>query len=670
MTRADDTRAAVLRSLGEWAERGWIRSLDAALARFIADLCPDAPGAVLLATALVATLEGQGHTCLVLDELADAGGALPLSDEARDALARVLGSMPRSMPQGTDAWRDVLAASDAVHVDRGRVADRDGTGGNEPLVLCGGRLYLRRYWRHERRVAARIRVRSETFALVDDDATRRNAACDRATREALDRLMPSDRKAIDDAVDWQKIACALALRGRLSIITGGPGTGKTFTAARVLALLHTTADAPERLRVALAAPTGKAAARLRQSIDEALGSMAPNGAARDFFARIGPARTLHSLLGTRHGSRHFRHDASHPLDVDVLVVDEASMIHIEMMDALLDALPESSRLLLIGDKDQLASVEAGAVLGELCRDAEAVRYTPETARYVKAVAGQTVPASSIDLRGPPLAQQTIVLRRSQRFGGAIDRLAQAVNRGDVGESAALLRSSADDGLAWIVSPSPSAIVALAVDGAAGYRRYVDALRSRPSRASNEVDAAWVRSVLDGFDRFRVLCAVRRGDWGVEQVNVAIEEALTARGHVAGGSDWYEGRPVLVTRNDASLGVFNGDIGIALGSSRGAGLRVYFTDGPRLRSIGVAHLAHVETAWAMTVHKAQGSEFDHAVLVLPADRSAVTTRELVYTGVTRARSAFTLVSSRGEALADAIGRTTRRSSGLQGFIREG
>jgi exodeoxyribonuclease V alpha subunit len=636
----------MLDTLADWADRGWLRRLDAALARFVADVAPSADGVVLLATALVAHLEGQGHTCLALDALlADPAGTVGWSEHARLALEARLAEMPRA---ATD-WIESLSRCKAVSCD--------GAGG-EPLVLVGTRLYLRRYWYYERRVASGVKARLAVVEAVDEAAT----------RGWLDRLFPEPSDG--DTIDWQKVACALALRGRLAIVTGGPGTGKTFTAARFLALLYATSHQRDTLRIALAAPTGKAAARLEQSITAALAGLKADAALDGLHARIAPARTLHGLLGTRPDTRRFRHDASSPLAVDVVVVDEASMVHVEMMQALLDALPPHARLLLLGDKDQLASVEAGAVLGELCRDADRARYSADTARYVEATCGQRIPDDdrgvnddANDDAGPPLAQRTVMLRVSRRFSNDIGALAQAVNAGDASTATGLL--SADGGATrWMQSASPQAVVDLALPG---YRACLDAIGRGPASSSTDDRSAWIRDVLSAFERFRVLCAVREGEWGVAGLNRAIAARFAHDGLLAADGEWYEGRPVMVTRNDADLGVFNGDIGIALRLARGADLRACFVVGSQVRTIGVGRLGPVETAFAMTVHKSQGSEFDHTVLVLPPTSSPVITRELVYTGITRARSAFTLVSSGSGTLVDAIARTTRRSSGLLAFI---
>ncbi len=671
---------AMLAILADWAERGWIRRIDAALPRFLAEASPGVAPPVLLAAAITAHLEGRGHTCVSIDEWLETPE--PLLGWRPEPLAALASTMS-TLPADAAGWCAVLQSSDVVDVvdgdDAPARASRAGDARpSRPLVLRGGRLYLRRYWSYERQVAEQVTRRVAALEPVDEMAARR----------WLDRLFP-DAAAADAGPDWQKIACAVALRGRFAVVTGGPGTGKTYTAARLLALLHALNSGLDRdvpgerrqLRIALAAPTGKAAARLKQSIDSAIvGLHAAFGddlSARDLVASIGKAKTLHALLGARPGTRHFIHHAGNPLALDVLVVDEASMVHLEMMAALLDALPATARIVLLGDKDQLASVEAGAVLGELCRDAHRGRYTRDTARYLAAVTGCEIPDSEIDAAGPPLAQRTVMLRTSRRFGGAIGALATAVHEGDFDAVDACLSSDRSGVVCRMAPTTPSAVVELAVVGRTGapggYRSYLDQIASRPAEAAG-VDA-WARRILAAFDRFRVLCAVRDGDWGVVELNRAIEKRLRHDGLIGGVGEWYQGRPVMVTRNDRGLGVYNGDIGIVLRGAPDAGaavastpLRVCFADGDdAVRFVAVGRLADVETAYAMTVHKAQGSEFSHAVLVLAEGRSAVATRELVYTGVTRAREALTVVAGADSALSDAMTRTARRSSGLHELL---
>jgi len=645
----DDTQAAFWQEVERLTEAGELRRLSGVFARFVATLGTVAPARampLLLASLVLSELEGRGHSCLLLDDLAgDPAALLGWADEDWKALARAA----KPLPRGAKGWIRELAACEQVW----RVGDFDY---DQPLVLDDARLYLRRYWRDEMLVAASVRMRAQERHPVDIDAA----------HTWIEALFGAQRAG--ETPDWQRIACAVALRGAFAIITGGPGTGKTYTVARLLALLFATAPDAARQRIALAAPTGKAAARLKQSIDKALGELADRvGNAlplRELTARMGAARTLHSLLGARPDTRSFAHHRGNPLDVDVLIVDEASMVHLEMMASLLDALPPGATLILLGDKDQLASVEAGAVLGDLCHDAQAGRYDADTLAYVRAASGETIPqAYSGAGAGGPLAQQTVMLRHSRRFGGPIGKLALAVNAGDVDAAAAVLRGSDAAGvLRWIDHAHQHHVIQLAVDG---YRPYLELLRAGPSAHAGHED--WVRAVLQRFEAFRVLCAVREGEWGVEGLNDAIETRLANAGLVVRG-DWYVGRPVMVTRNDYPTGTFNGDIGLALNDpARPGSLRVWFLEGDNVRSVLATRLRHVETAYAMTVHKSQGSEFAHTVLALPKEGGAVLARELVYTGITRASRQFTLATPAPAVLGDAILRRTHRASGLRGMV---
>lgn len=655
------TDRSLLEALKSWSTQGWLRRLDSAFARFMGDLAPGEAPAVLLAAALCAHMEGRGHACLQIDLLIqDANGLLGWPPEGAAAMAAVMAGLPGASVD----WLSALNGSTLVHVDGGADAVIDGS---QPLVLSGSRLYLRRYWAYEKRIAGQVLARGVLPVPLDTPFV----------RQQLDLLFPPGESG--PGPDWQKVACGIALRGRLSIITGGPGTGKTYVAARLLALLFAIDPARERLRIALAAPTGKAAARLKQSIEGALGELQEKlGGALDLAAlasHIPAARTLHSLLGARPDTRQFRFNAAHPLDVDVLIVDEASMVHLEMMAALLEALPREACVIFLGDKDQLASVEAGAVLGDLCSYAEEGLYGAGTLAWVKEVTGETIPESFAG-QGSPLAQQTVMLRKSRRFGGSIGQLALAVNAGQAAIANSLFdRASAGAEVVRIDATSADAAVRLALRGRPGapqsFSRYLDLLTARHADAS--AHEVWAKAILQAYDDFRLLCAVREGEWGAAGLNQSVERALVAEGKLRKGGEWYEGRPVMVTRNDPALGVYNGDIGIVLKTpsiepgSTATSLRAWFIDGDKVRSVSVSRLAHVETAFAMTVHKSQGSEFAHTVLVLPKDPSHVLTRELVYTGITRARVAFTLVSGRGPAFAEAIGHKTKRAGGLMGLL---
>ncbi len=657
-------RERVLRCLRAWAQAGWLRHLDVAFAGFVAEAAPRDDPLVLLAAALVAQLEGLGHVCLLLREpvgpepdprQADAFGTAWQGTEAPwvelglpGALATQMLELARELaPAGSElapAWARALRQADAVWcVEQGEACDR-----GQPLVFEQGRLYLRRYRDYERRLATQWLERSRRREQLDPPRV----------AQAMRDLF-GEAGAGGAEPDWQRIACALALRAGVGVITGGPGTGKTFTAARLLVLLFATASRPEQLRVALAAPTGKAAARLKQSIDTALAQLAARlgeQPALRLASRIGPARTLHALLGARGDTRRLRHHAGNPLDLDLLLVDEASMVHLEMMADLLDALPPHARLVLLGDSDQLASVEAGAVLGELCVHARDGRYLPGTAREVLELSGQALPQALQDEQGPLLAPQVAMLRSSRRFGGGIASLADAVNRGDARKAQEVLLEREE--LHWQRAAQPREVCEAAVADP-GLRACLELARAGCDGEGEQLDA-WALRVLQGFDALRVLCALRQGPWGVEAMNRQLEQALRARSLLGSPGPWYEARPVMVTRNDPELGLFNGDVGIALRGHGGA-LRVAFAQATGVRWIAPGRLAHVETAFAMTVHKSQGSEFSHALLVL-GDGLGVS-RELVYTGVTRARSRLSLFTAQEGVLRQGLERVIRRSSGL-------
>ena len=627
-------------------EAGQLRRLSGAFARFIAALGPAAP-ALALACVLLSELEGRGHSCLMLDELVDDPAALMgWSDEQWRALAGACAALPNSVA----AWRAQLSGA-------AQVWQAGELGVDQPLVLDGERLYLRRYWRDETLVATSIAARARAPRTVDAGRV----------RAWLDILFTAPDIPGADGPDWQKLACAIAMRQAVAIITGGPGTGKTYTVARLLALLFAVAPDAGGQRIALAAPTGKAAARLKQSIDKALAELADKVGdqlpLRELTSRMGAARTLHSLLGARPDTRAFAHNRANPLDVDVLIVDEASMVHLEMMAALLDALPAGAMLVLLGDKDQLASVEAGAVLGDLCHDAQAGGYDAATRAYALAASGEAIPPQLQGSAGA-LAQQTVMLRHSRRFSGPIGQLALAINAGDVARAEQVLRDGGD-AVHWIENAQQQHVLQLA---SAGYRPYLEMIDEIEGKQEGAGHDGWVRRVLQSFESFRLLCAVREGEWGVGGLNPAIEQRLESARLIRRRGDWYVGRPVMVTRNDYGTRVFNGDIGLTLADpARPDSLRVYFLEGDVVRSVLATRLRHVETAYAMTVHKSQGSEFAHTVLVLPKAGGGMLARELVYTGITRASRQFTLVSPASAVLAEAVKRKTQRASGLRQML---
>ncbi|MBK1695290.1 exodeoxyribonuclease V subunit alpha [Chromatium weissei] len=502
---------------------------------------------------------------------------------------------------------------------------------------------------------------------------------------------------------WEKIACALAARSAFAIITGGPGTGKTTTVVRLLALLQgLTFDAQQPpLRIRLAAPTGKAAARLNASIAERIADLPlaalPNG--EQIRAAIPTAvTTLHRLLEPLPHSRHFRYHAGNPLPVDVVVVDEASMVDVEMMARLLEALHSETRLILLGDKDQLASVEAGAVLGDLCAGASAAHYTPTTCDWMQRVTGATLPNEYMDTNGLALAQVTVMLRRSYRFraNGGIGALAALVNA-DSPLSAqhfpdqrlnAALQLFTDEAvhagqLAAIQLPNTQAteFVDLVCDG---YRGYLTALHDGDPGDDAEQTAvdAWAQTVLTAQAQFQLLAVLREGMWGVTGLNQQIvtllqQKKLLRIEHATGApATWFAGRPVLVTRNDANLRLMNGDIGITFAvpvrNAERRVLRVAFPLGDGsggIRWVLPSRLSAVETVFAMTVHKSQGSEFAHTALVLPDVVNPVLTQELIYTAITRSKQRFTLLYAQPSVLGEALCRRVARVSGIANALMQ-
>ena len=708
--------AVLFALLDRWVERGWLRSLDRAFAAFLhreanresrennGNTVSEASPLLLLAAALASHQLGRGHVCLDLAQtLATPDLALSLPPEG-DSLedppplpSRVMAALD------LDAWRTALTQPELV---------AEGPG-STPLVLAGSRerprLYLRRYWQHEQDIHSRIVARlSETDSDDTPDAAR--------LRPILDALFPEPTQPAP--LDWQKAACALAGRSRFAVITGGPGTGKTTTVVRLLALLQAQAFGEgegareQALRIRLAAPTGKAAARLNESIAGQVARLDLNGLADDpeRLREVIPKEvsTLHRLLGSRPDTRRFRHDRHNPLPLDVLVVDEASMVDVGMMAAMLEALPPRARLVLLGDKDQLASVEAGSVLGDLCARAEGGHYTLATAEWLAKATGQPLPSDTLDADGQPLDQAIAMLRVSHRFTAesGIGQLAAAINleaepapkRRAITE--ALSAGFADLSHLKLSIDDERGLARLAVTGCperfpnagqgrihrdetlpppVGYRHFLSVMAERrpADDAEQEQFDAWARAVLAAHGHFQLLCALRRGPWGVEGLNERVRRALEREKLIDsqdGRQRWYPGRPVLVTKNDYGLGLMNGDIGITLDMPRPDSkpdndrrlLRVAFPAGDgtdRIKWVLPSRLQSVETVFAMTVHKSQGSEFTHAALVLPDAPNPILTRELVYTGITRARHWLTLVETGRGQLMDAAQRRVMRVSGL-------
>ena len=595
--------------------------LEAHMARLLTRLAEREDPLLTLGVRLACRATSQGDICVSLGEAA--GQPLAALGEGEAGLAPPL-----------RVWCEALR--------RHAVVGRPGE--YAPLILDeAGRLYLYRYWAYERQLAL------DLLGRIGDDP---GDVDPRRVRDGLDRLFPPTA----DGVDWQRIAATVAALKRFCVISGGPGTGKTTTVVRILALLLEQA-AGRPLHIALAAPTGKAAARMQEAIRISRETLQVTDRIRDAIPV--EATTIHRLLGFRPGSVDFRHDRDNPLPVDVLVVDEASMVDLALMAKLVRAVPPRARLILLGDKDQLASVEAGAVLGDICGDSPG--FSAVFRRRLREVTGQepagtpcTAPCSgSGPETGPPIRDAIVLLTRSYRFGqqSGIGRLARLVNQGDGRSALALLEGGECEDVVWRPLPSPRELAPRLAEAAERLGAYL---------ATETPEAA-----LAALDRFRVLSAHRTGPFGVEALNQLIEECLEARGVIRPRSPWYCGRPVLVTANDYNLRLFNGDLGITLADPAAEGKpRVFFrTAEGGVRRLPPARLPALETAYATTVHKSQGSEAEEILLILPNELTPVMTRELVYTGITRARSRVEIWGS-AEVLAAAAARRLTRSSGLR------
>jgi exodeoxyribonuclease V alpha subunit len=584
-----------------------LRDLDRHFARWMGGLSGDFSEPLILAAALASQRLGEGDVCVDLSRFA--GQRLFTAQPAEDGLPA----------PDLNSWIDALRASAAVGTPE--APDR-------PLILDGTRLYLSRYWHFEKILADDLHRLASTPVPVDVDRL----------EAALDRLFPGG-PAMEEP-DGQKTAAALAALRSLCIVSGGPGTGKTHTVAVILALIAELAGQPFP-RIVLAAPTGKAAARLTEAIRQARERLPVAAGIQDAIPT--EAMTLHRLIKFRPNRANPGHGPGNPLHLDLLVIDEASMIDLPLMSRTVSALPGHARLILLGDKDQLASVEAGNVFADLCAP-PGRGYSPALCAMLKRCAGYNGPE---DPHAPALADCLALLEKSYRFGprSGIGALARAVRAGT--DPMPVFDAGTTDVTHVAHAPAgPSSAPVAAIDAFGAIFRADD-----PAHA------------LACLENFAILCATREGPAGVGESNYRVEMGLKAAGMAVETGGMYRGRPILVTRNDYQLGVFNGDIGILWPDPVDGVLRAWFrqADGA-LKKISPGRLPAHETAFAMTVHKAQGSEFDRVLLLLPDRDVQVLSRELLYTAATRARKHIEIRGPAG-LIRKAAARTAERASGL-------
>ena len=665
-----------LESLQPWVQAGVLAAVDVHAVALCADLAGEERPDVLLACALAVRAPRHGHVCvdlhgLHLDKLARAQRPTA-SPQQQNTAAQV------ALPVDRNAWATSVASSPMV---------RSTVEGLTPWALWGGLLYVDRYHRYEVRLARQLSDRFDATREVADPAL---------LKSGLDALFGAPEAG---PVDRQRLAAAMAVLRGATVVSGGPGTGKTYTVRNVLTLLvaqWVAVDAHRPLpRIAVAAPTGKAAARVVESLLDGLDAHIARAQAAvpagwpieglaTVLGELAPW-TIHRLLGWRPDDpTRFRHHADNPLPYDIVVVDEASMVDLALMGKLIDALLPEARVVLLGDRHQLASVEAGSVLADLCgasaADGTAVRLSPSMRHLLAEVAG-------LDLTNTPSPQPStprdgvVFLTRTRRFrdDSGIKAFAEACVEGRVDDAIEVTApwptgqpkrlALQEDGRPvggdiGRLTPRPGGALPVEARAAirSGFTPYLELLRSG-RQPRHDDDAALHAEVLQLLGGFRILCAHRSGPLGVQGMGAAAEDLLVDGGWIRPEEGtWYAGRPVLITRNDYGVQLFNGDIGIVVRDANGQA-RVAFAEGAGgVRYLSTVRLPDHQTVFAMTIHKSQGSEFDDVIVALPARGSRVLTRELVYTAVTRAKHRVTVLADEA-VLRLALKEQVQRATGL-------
>ena len=540
-----------------------------------------------LACGLLSYFVKKGHICIDLKEFAERELSI---DEDGISISIKCPSL--------ELWIDALKKADVV--------------GNpdeiKPLILRHDKmLYLNRYWQYEKVFVSKIlhKIRLKPTELDKS-----------LIKPVIDRLFPGTD---ENDKDMQKIAAINAVENNFLVISGGPGTGKTFTVSKILALLIETGS--YGLSIALAAPTGKAAARLKAMIKDLKTKIdCPEHVRANIPEEV---YTIHRLLGLSYRTRRFEFNEKNPLPYDTVIVDECSMVDLPLMSKLLEATKDKTKIILVGDKDQLSSVEPGAVFGELC---EAVQDMPNT---------------------------IVILKKNYRFGreSGIGRLAELVKEGKGYEAIHLIKEGILENISWRDMESQNHLKSM-------IENYI------VERYTSFINASSIEEAFSYFDKFHVLCALRHGPFGVLAINDIIEKMLLEKKVIKAFKKWYRGKPIMITANDYSLKLFNGDIGIVFeDTENNDSLKIFFKTEEGLKKIAPPRIADFETAYAITVHKSQGSEFDDIIFILSDTSSEIFTRELIYTAITRAKRSIE-IWGKEHLFIEAVEKRLERRSGIK------
>jgi exodeoxyribonuclease V alpha subunit len=591
--------------------------IDICLADFIQRISEKEDPLLFLTLAFLSRETAAGHICLDLSEYA----GKRLIDKDKNLV----------FPDFTEWQKDLLAVSTI-----------GSPGDFKPVILDeSGRLYLFRYWQYETDLAKTLIKRAKTEHDFQDSSF---------VRKMIKKYFPDTE---DKKPDMQRAAAFNALIKNLCIICGGPGTGKTTTVAKILALMLECS--PKELKIALAAPTGKAADRLQKAIAS---SKTELPCSEKIISSVPEtASTLHRLLGTIPNTSSFRHNKDNLLPYDIVVIDEASMIDLPLLSKILSAASAETSIILIGDKDQLASVESGAALGDICTKDAVNFFSSDLCKVFRNSAGIEIISSSEKPSPPVLSDCIVELDKNYRFGSNshIFKLSSAINRGDISGTLAALEEAGDS-----VSHIKTSFQAH--------------IKNHLSNIITENFLPFIKApsceiALPLLDRFRILCALRKGPFGTRGINSVIEKKLVEMNHIDPAARFYHGRPVMITQNDYSLKLFNGDTGIIFNDPDKKGeTKAYFKENDNtIRAFHPSVLPEHETVYAMTIHKSQGSEFDNVMLVLPENESPVLTRELLYTAVTRTKEKIQIIGSE-KIISYAVSRNIERRSGLKDMLK--